>query len=297
MKPQYCDLSIPLFYGEMRSQETLKERVLRAFFLGYSTVAIDLWLTQEQWLKRDANFIKKSKAKRARQEEMDVEGFPQPPEVKLTEAEFQRLSLTLGTKPRILYRLTLCFEDNSFLPSFQRSQEAVNRRYDLLAVCPPSAEALTSLVKSGLIADVVAVDAQKCLDVKWTRQLYKECLNSGMHLELPYGPLIRDAGLRQNIIAVSHAYQRVGQSKAVIFSSQAESALELRGPHDVANLTYILGMNEHQGKLAVHQLPQATLAAAKGRKMGPFRVQMKTVNLSEEEEIVASKKPRLEESL
>ena len=39
--------------------------------------------------------------------------------------------------------------------------------------------------------------------------------------------------------------------QAIIISSEALTALELRGPHDVANLGFIFGLNEQQGKIWV----------------------------------------------
>ena len=37
--------------------------------------------------------------------------------------------------------------------------------------------------------------------------------------------------------------------QAIIISSEALTPLELRGPHDVANLGFIFGLNEQQGKI------------------------------------------------
>ena len=39
--------------------------------------------------------------------------------------------------------------------------------------------------------------------------------------------------------------------QAIIISSEALTPLELRGPHDVANLGFIFGLNEQQGKIWV----------------------------------------------
>lgn len=57
----------------------------------------------------------------------------------------------------------------------------------------------------------------------------------------------------------------------MIISSEAISPIELRGPHDVANLGLLLALNEHQGKAAVKELPCRAIKSGSGRKLGPFR--------------------------
>ena len=60
--------------------------------------------------------------------------------------------------------------------------------------------------------------------------------------------------------------------------------LELRGPHDVANLGYIFGLNEQQGKDGVHHNPISVVQAAAGRRLGPYRALIqKTEDLDEHE--------------
>jgi hypothetical protein len=71
MKPHFCDLSIPILLEEGPGhviESSVKERVLRAFMLGYSTVAVDVWVSQDQ-LK--AEKVDKPKAKRARKDKVD----------------------------------------------------------------------------------------------------------------------------------------------------------------------------------------------------------------------------------
>merc|ERR1712096_526620 len=80
---------------------------------------------------------------------------------------------------------------------------------------------------------------------------------------------------RRRIISQSHNYHAVGRSKNIFFSSRAKSPMELRAPKDVANLAFIFGLTEQQGKDAVNATCHAVSRAAAGRKMGPFRVRSK----------------------
>jgi len=66
----------------------------------------------------------------------------------------------------------------------------------------------------------------------------------------------------------------VGRSKNIFFSSHAKTPIELRAPKDVANLAFIFGLTEQQGKDAINANCHAVSRAAAGRKMGPFRVRI-----------------------
>jgi ribonuclease P/MRP protein subunit RPP1 len=50
--------------------------------------------------------------------------------------------------------------------------------------------------------------------------------------------------------------------------------MELRSPADVANLAFIFGLNEQQGKEAVRGHCLRVYRTAVGRKMGPYRVRI-----------------------
>merc|ERR1711874_720193 len=70
---------------------------------------------------------------------------------------------------------------------------------------------------------------------------------------------------------------RSGGRKMFFFSSGAESPIELRSPTDVANLAFVFGLTEEQGKNAVNAACHKISRVAVGRKMGPFRVRIEKV--------------------
>lgn len=83
--------------------------------------------------------------------------------------------------------------------------------------------------------------------------------------------LTRDSTARRRTITQAHNYHSVGKSKNVIISSEALNPIELRGPHDVANLGCLLALNEQQGKTAVKEFPCRAIKSGSGRRLGPFR--------------------------
>ena len=169
----------------------------------------------------------------------------------------------------ILHRLTIVAKDNNFLPILNTSESA--KKYHLIAVVPESANTLLNLLKSSFRGDIIAFDPLDHAKIKWTRTLYNDCVNRGFFFELAYGPMIRDATSRRRVIAMGHNYGLFGKSRNTFLASGAEATLELRGPHDVSNLGFLLGMNEQQGKDAVLKNGLKVAQAGLGRMVGPYR--------------------------
>ena len=267
----YCDLNIPI-----DSNVPPINLVKRALVLGYETLALNVRVHQKELVSKAKQ---KHQAKKAKTEKADGENsmldFPDPPKIELKEEDYPDLAAK-NRKPVILYRLTITFYSNDFIPFFTNSTTA--KHYDLLSIVPESTLALQNLLKSPFKADILCFDPERVKDVQYSRKLYMDCVNRDMFFEIPYSPCIRDSTARRRIIAQSHTYHAVGKSKSIIISSEALATLELRGPHDVANLGFIFGLNEQQGKDAVHQNPVRVVQAAAGRKVGTYRALIQKVD-------------------
>ena len=274
----YCDLNIPV-----DSDVPPLQMIKRALQFGYETIALNVRVHQDE-LKYKSRHEKQ--AKKAKTEPIDEKNFlfdfPEPSKVELKEEDYPDLAAK-NKKPVILYRLTITFTNNDFIPFVRNSKTVKN--YDLIAVLPQSTLALVNLLKAGSFqADIVCFDPERVKDVLYSRTLYMDCVNQNMSFEIPYAPCIRDSTARRRIIAQSHNYHAVGKSKAIFISSEALTPLEIRSPHDVANLGYIFGLNEQQGKDAVHQNPVKVVQIAAGRRIGVNRALIqKTEDLSAEE--------------
>lgn len=258
----HCDLNIPID-GKVKPLELVK----RAISFGYQTLAINVHVHQKDLISKSKHqqMAKKAKTDFVQKSLLD---FPVPPKIELTENDYPDLAMK-SKKPVILYRLTIRFFNNDFLP-FVTNSETI-KDYDILAIHPESTLAIQNLLKSGFKADIICFDPEGVKDVLWSRKLYMECVKKDMFFEIPYAPCIRDDTKRRRIISQSHNYHAVGKSRGIIISSEAMSPLELRGPYDVANLGYIFGLNENQGKEAVKQNPIKVVQNAAGRRLGPYR--------------------------
>ena len=274
----YCDLNIPV-----DSDVPPLQLIKRALTFGYETLALNVRVHQKELISKSKQqqLAKKAKKSSETPSPEGISDFPEPPIIELTEDDYPDLAVR-KKKPIILYRLTITFYNNDFLPFMRES--ATLKNYDLLAIQPESTIALQNLLKSAFSGDIICFDPERVKDVLWSRKLYMECVNRDMFFEIPYAPCIRDSTARRRIISQSHNYHAVGKSKAIFLSSEALNPLELRGPHDVANLGYIFGLNEQQGKDGVHHNPISVVQAAAGRRLGPYRALIqKTEDLDEHE--------------
>jgi ribonuclease P/MRP protein subunit RPP1 len=206
--------------------------------------------------------------------------FPLPTRLEFSEAELAPHLRVKGFKPNILTRLTIVITNNDFLIHFNKSE--VVQQYDLLAVVPRTTQTVLSLLKSSFRWDILSLSPELIVGgVRWSRKLYLECVDKNVHFELVYGPCILNTEDRRRIISLAHMYHAVGRSKNIFFASGAMSPVELRSPDDVANLAFVFGMNENQGKEAVRAKCLAIFRAAIGRKMGPYRVRVEKCISSE----------------
>ena len=253
----FCDLNVPF-------DDNIDAKIAQLSKLGYTTVAVNVTVSQDDLTTKTRQNHGK-KAKLSAEAEKKLLDFPSPP------------SLSARTDGvAVLTRLTIAFKDNNFIPIFNNSQAA--KSYDLVALIPSSAKALQDLLKSSMTADIVSFVPESAADVRWTRKLYTDCVARHMFFELCYAPCIRDATARRRTISQAHNYHAAGKSRNVILCGGAERVAELRGPHDAANLGFLFGLNEHQGRLAVGAMGLKAVRAAAGRKVGPFRATVEDVS-------------------
>ncbi|CAH1258355.1 RPP30 [Branchiostoma lanceolatum] len=122
--------------------------------------------------------------------------------------------------------------------------------YDILAVQPLNLKMFEAACKT-LEVDIITLDMTQKLPFLLKLTPIKRAIARGAYFEIVYSPAIRDSTLRRYIISNATDLMTFCKGKNIILSSQAEKAIELRGPHDVANLGVLFGMNQVQAKDAV----------------------------------------------
>ena len=85
-------------------------------------------------------------------------------------------------------------------------------------------------------ADIISLDLGTRLPFRIKHGPVNLAITRGLFFEIRYAPAIRDQNSRKNLISNAMALAKVTKGKNIIFTSEASTALELRGPHDIINM-------------------------------------------------------------
>ena len=151
----------------------------------------------------------------------------------------------------LLTRLTLPISD----PSQNHRLSQFSSAFSLLAVRPLNEKAL-QLACTSLECDIISLDFTTRLPFILKFKTLSAALQRGIRFEINYSPsLVSGSDAKRNLIAGSTSLIRATRGRGIIISSEARTALGLRGPHDVMNLCQIWGLEQARGKEAVCEEP------------------------------------------
>ncbi|RZC36892.1 ribonuclease P protein subunit p30, partial [Asbolus verrucosus] len=134
---------------------------------------------------------------------------------------------------KILNRLTIVFPNQEIIHKIIKSPNY--KKYHIVAVQPTTMPA-TLFVCSNFDGDIFCFNPENKNYLKRNRKIYKQLIDRGYHLEIPYSPAIEDSTKRKNIIHTAHLYHTFVRSRNIIISSSATSPALIRGPYDIINL-------------------------------------------------------------
>nr|XP_006822721.1 PREDICTED: ribonuclease P protein subunit p30-like [Saccoglossus kowalevskii] len=183
-----------------------------------------------------------------------------PPPMEIQESVTAPLKMRAKTFKQ-LSRLTLILSD---MQTYRINSDAV-QSYDILAV-QPTTEKLFQLACTQLDIDIIQVNMTEKMPMLIRIHPVKAALERGVYFEIVYAPAVRDSTARKNIISNALSLMFMCKGKNIIISSQAENAMEIRGPYDVANLGFLFGLNEAQSKDAVSMNCRSVLLHAETRR-------------------------------
>ena len=156
-------------------------------------------------------------------------------------------SITVPKSVSLLTRLTLHIHD----PSQNHGLAQLQSAYDLIALRPTTEKAL-GLCCNSLECDLISLDFSVRLPYPLKFKTVASAIQRGIRFEICYSPGITGGSdARRNLIGGATALIRATRGRGIIISSEARSALGLRGPWDVVNLAVVWGISQERGKEAV----------------------------------------------
>ncbi|ATY62415.1 RNase P subunit p30 [Cordyceps militaris] len=171
--------------------------------------------------------------------------------------------------PNILHRATFPLADPS-APSYRLP--ALAAVYDLVAVRPTTPEAFQNAC---LTLDVALISLDLAQPATRFHFRPKPCMAAvarGVRFEVCYAQLLNaaDARARAAFIGNVTGLFRATRGRGIVLSSEARSALGLRGPADVVNLLGVWGLPHERGLEGLRALPRGVVVN-EGIKRTGFR--------------------------
>ncbi|XP_022302019.2 ribonuclease P protein subunit p30-like [Crassostrea virginica] len=274
----YADLSVLNC-----DRKTLLGKIGLAVKLGYEVIAIDIVHTPSK-------ITTKKKKKQKDPNAQADEGVIKASTIKLTDEELKSLQVD-NRRVKIVSRVTLEITDSDQL-QYLTSPEV--QGYDIVAVRPTSSDIFAKVTKYTNL-DIIQLEMEKNVKIITPGGL-SEGIQKGIHFEIQYGPALRDSSIKKYLISNSQLLANFSKSKNIIISSGAERAIELRGPHDVANLGLLFGLDESQAKNAVSRSCRSVLLHAEERRSLKAVIALSSGDLPEDQKWVKDKLSEIDAS-
>ncbi|KAL1921386.1 uncharacterized protein VTP21DRAFT_11102 [Calcarisporiella thermophila] len=231
----FCDLNILYSTSKGAPSDDVQQSVKLASHLGYDVVALNYAMTGK----------------------VPTSGGNANPVKKVDTANYER-------SIRQLTRLTVTVEESNHNYGLT-STNALAQSYDLLAVKPTTEKGFQHAC-STLEIDIITLDLSTRLPFYLKHTTVGQAIDRGIYFEIGYGGAIRDNSARRHLISNAQALVRVTHGKNLILSSEAQRALELRGPYDVINLGALFGLNQATAKDCVAANGRAVILRAETRR-------------------------------
>lgn len=169
-------------------------------------------------------------------------------------------------QPKQYSRITAVVSD---LSQSIRLKEASVQSYDVVAVQPMNQKVFLEACKTYAI-DLISVDLSQRMDSmllgKSARTAVGCAVSRGIHFEIVYAPMIRDASARRSTITNANLLVELCRGRNVIISSGTNKAVELRGPYDVSHLGVMFGLSAEQARNALTSNCRAVIMHGVARK-------------------------------
>ncbi len=190
--------------------------------------------------------------------EFNLEAPSQPAKtVSAKKALLKQLASSNSPSTKQLHRVTLIIDDVSQQHLLSKNQELLSR-YHLIAVQPTSEKAFVAAC-STMDIDIISVDLKERLPFYFKITTIHQAVQRGIVFEINYSHLIMESKTRRNFISNVYSLLRSAGAKDIIVSSGATSSIQLRSPHDVANLSILFDINSGKMEEFITKAPEKCL--------------------------------------
>ncbi|QSZ37521.1 hypothetical protein DSL72_008619 [Monilinia vaccinii-corymbosi] len=174
---------------------------------------------------------------------------------------------TVPPKTVILRRCTLVLAD----PSLNHRLSAISPAYDILAIRPTTEKAFLAACLNLTEHSLISLDLTQRFPFHFKPKPLMAAIHRGIRFEISYAQAtMEDSNARKNFISNCLGIFRATRGRGVVISSEAKTALGVRGPADVVNLMAVWGLGRERGMEGLGDNPRSVVIN-EGLKRSSFR--------------------------
>lgn len=186
------------------------------------------------------------------------------------------------TGVQILSRITIRLEDCSLNYNMANS----TKEFDILAIRPTDEKTLQHACTS-MDCDIISLDLSLRMPFHLKHSTLGSATSRGVYLEICYSAGLHDTNSRRNLLSNAASVVRATRGRGIIISSEASSALGLRGPYDLVNLATFWGLSQERGRATLSENPRKVLVKAETRRS----IHKGVLRITEQPEVTPYKRP------
>jgi len=153
----------------------------------------------------------------------------------------------------------LTINDTKYL-QYLNETNAILKTYDIVAVKTNKQNIFTTLCSEYYTFDILTFDMTEKVPIQLKRGLVTEAIKKGIMFEINYSQAIEDPSSRRMVFSNAISIMHSTKDKGIIISSGGEDPFFHRSPHDIINLSTVLGISKDQ---ALKTLSENTLRCIK----------------------------------
>lgn len=156
-----------------------------------------------------------------------TEMFPEPVNLTKIREQFEK-------KLKILNRLTIVYSQNVISHDMNTSTNL--KKYNLICGVPMN-EAATRHACSTFAGDIIGMVHEDSMNVCLVpHKYYMMAARRGIHLEIQYGPVIRNSNHRKDVIVVAQNIVSHRSAGSIVITGGILNSFQVRSPYDIASL-------------------------------------------------------------
>ena len=153
------------------------------------------------------------------------------------------------TKFRQLSRITITVDELADALALNLANQSLHA-YDVIAARPGNQKVFQHLCTTAEI-DIITIDFVNRSNLNMNKKLLDEAVRRGIYFELQYAAFIHSPAIRREMLSSTQIALQFLRGRNIVITSAAETANQLRGPHDVMNIGVVLGLNEQNARRSV----------------------------------------------